>query len=317
MNNLKSFLRWNLVWCLAFSSMLIAQTSAAAPPNAEMSESAKLVKDAQKLTGEGKHDEALAVYRKALDSAPKDVDAHLGMGSVLDLKGDYAEARKHLKEAIALASGNAKERAQRTMAFSYVFECNVKEAAKYEQQVIDARMGAQDFVGAAGVANELARLYLECGDVNQAERWYKTGYQTSTKKTDMSEADRNLWLFRWTNAQGRMAARRGDKETAQKYVEAAKKALDSAHNPDQALFYPYLTGYVAFYDGDYKTAITELQQADQRDPFILSLIAQAYEKSGDQAQAMEHYKKVLAVNSHGPTNAFARPLAKKKLGTKA
>jgi hypothetical protein len=43
------------------------------------------------------------------------------------------------------------------------------------------------------------------------------------------------------------------------------------------------------------------------------LLAQAHEKSGDQAQAMEYYRKVLASNAHNPTNAFARPLAKKKL----
>ena len=131
----------------------------------------------------------------------------------------------------------------------------------------------------------------------------------------MSDADKNLWLFRWENAQARIAARRGQREDAQKHVSAAKVALDKANNPDQARFYPYLTGYIAFYGGDYKTAIADLQQADQRDPFILSLLAQAYEKSGDQERAMDYYRKVLASNAHNPTNAFARPLAKKKLGT--
>lgn len=309
------FSRCNVLGCLAISTMLIAQTPA--PPAAEpLSESAKLVKDAQKLTSDGKLDEALSTYSKAVESSPKDADAHLGMGVVLDLQGNYPAARKHLSEALALATGNVKERALRTMAFSYAFECNVKEAARYEQQAFDARMGSQDFAGAAGIANELGRLYLECGDLGQAEHWYKTGYQTSTKKTGMSEGDQNLWLFRWTHAQGRIAARRGDKETAQKYVEASKKALDNAKNPDQARFLPYLTGYVAYYAHDYKTAIADLQQADQGDPFILCLLAQAYEKSGDKERATEHYKKVMAVNSHGPTNAFARPLARKKLGSK-
>jgi len=67
------------------------------------------------------------------------------------------------------------------------------------------------------------------------------------------------------------------------------------------------------YAGDYKTAIANLQKADPSDPLILALLAQAYEKSGDQARAMEYYRKVLASNAHNPTNAFARPLAKKKL----
>jgi Tfp pilus assembly protein PilF len=70
---------------------------------------------------------------------------------------------------------------------------------------------------------------------------------------------------------------------------------------------------VAFYGGDYKTAITELEKASQDDPFILVLIAQSYEKGGDAARAKEYYVKVMANNGHGPTNAFARPVARKKL----
>jgi hypothetical protein len=49
----------------------------------------------------------------------------------------------------------------------------------------------------------------------------------------------------------------------------------------------------------------------------LSLSAQAYEKSGDKAQAIEYYKKVLTINLHNPSNAFARPLAKEKLAALA
>jgi cytochrome c-type biogenesis protein CcmH/NrfG len=62
-----------------------------------------------------------------------------------------------------------------------------------------------------------------------------------------------------------------------------------------------------------KKAIADLLLADQRDPFILSLLAQAYEKSGQPAQATELWKKVLTMNSHNPTNAFARPLARKRV----
>jgi tetratricopeptide (TPR) repeat protein len=220
-----------------------------------------------------------------------------------------------LSKAIEIAPANAKERAWRTMAMSYVFECNMEEAGKLEKQIFDARIGRQDFIAAADIANETARLYLECGDINSAENWYKTGYQSSLRKTDVKDTDKALWLFRWENAQARIAARRGQKDDAQKHIVAAKAALDKANNPDQALFYPYLTGYVALYTGDYKTALTDLQQADQKDPFILSLIAQTYEKSGDSAQAMDYYRKVMASNAHNPTNAFARPLARKKLGT--
>jgi predicted Zn-dependent protease len=191
----------------------------------------------------------------------------------------------------------------------------VAEAEKYEKQVFDALMTTPDFEAAAGVANELARIKLESGEIDGAENWYKTGYDTAMRKTEMKDADKNLWAFRLAHAQARIAARRGQREEAQKLVAAAKTALEKANNPDQALFFPYLTGYVAFYGGDYKTAITELGKASQEDPFILMLLAQSYEKAGDMARAKEYYGKVMANNGHGPTNAFARPVARKKLAS--
>jgi tetratricopeptide (TPR) repeat protein len=116
------------------------------------------------------------------------------------------------------------------------------------------------------------------------------------------------------NAKARIAAREGKHSEAAANTADAKAILDKGKIPDQQRFYPYLAGYVAFYTGDYKTAIDQLQKADQKDPFILVLLAQAYEKSSNQPEATKYYKQVMTINSHTPTNAFARPLAEKHLG---
>lgn len=273
-----------------------------------------LVKQGQKLNSEGKQDEALKLYKQALEKSPNSYEAHLESGIALDLKGDYTAAREHLKKAIDVAPAEQKNRALRVMAFSYAFESNAGEAEKYESQAFDALLAKPDFEAAAGVANELARIKLESGDIDGAAKWYKTGYDTAMHKMEMKDTDKNLWAFRWAHAQARVAARRGQRDEAQKQVAAAKAALEKANNPDQAAFFPYLTGYVAFYGGDYKSAITELGKANQEDPFILVLLAQAYEKTGDATRAKEYYGKVMANNGHGPTHAFARPIARKKLG---
>ncbi len=274
---------------------------------------ADLVQQGQKLSHDGKQDEALAFYKQALDKSPDFYEAHLSAGAALDLKGDYTEAQEHFTKAIEVAPSDSKQQAQRALAFSYTFQGDAYKASVPELQVFNARLAKNDTVGAAGTCNELARIYLELGDPDHAYKWYKMGYETIAHKSDLSDADKNLWLFRWESAQARVAARRGNGEEARQHVAAAKAALDKANNPDQAGFYPYLTGYVAFYAGDYKTAIAELQKADQHDPFILVLLGQAYEKSGEGATAKNFYSKVLEVNIHNPTNAFARPLAKKKL----
>jgi tetratricopeptide (TPR) repeat protein len=301
--------------CASFllATVSLAQQSAPAKPPAPGS-AADLVQQGEKLSREGKQDEAIALYIRALDKTPGFYEAHLDMGAALDLKGDYAAAREHLTQAVELAPSDSKAQALRSLAVSYAFESDAYRAAEPEMQLFNTRVAKSDQVGAAETCNELARIYLESGDPDHAYKWYKMGYTTVGQKTDLSEADKNLWLFRWESAQARVAARRGNADEARQHVAAAKAALDKANNPDQMRFYPYLTGYVAFYTGDYKTAIANLQKADQHDPLNLALLAQAYEKSGDAAQAKAYYGKVLEMNVHNPTNAFARPLAKKKLG---
>jgi tetratricopeptide (TPR) repeat protein len=74
-----------------------------------------------------------------------------------------------------------------------------------------------------------------------------------------------------------------------------------------------LTGYVAFYSGDYKAAMEELQKANQNDPFIQCLIGSTYEKLGDKEKAMEYFRKASATTAHNPPAAYARPFARKKL----
>ncbi len=162
-------------------------------------------------------------------------------------------------------------------------------------------------------ANELARIYLESGDLDNAFQWYQTGRLTGLRKPNITQAEKDLWTFRWEAALARIAARRGQRDQAQQHLAAIKAIVDKNDNPDQTHFYPYLAGYVALYTADYATAIKQLQLADQKDPFVLSLLAQTYEKLGDKAHARDYYEKVLTINQHNPSNAFARPLARQKL----
>jgi tetratricopeptide (TPR) repeat protein len=272
------------------------------------------VREARMLTNQGKLDDALAVYRQMLAKNAHSFEGNLGAGTVLDLEGKYTEARERLAKAIEIASPREMPQALRTMAISYAFTRDGKDAEKYEGQAYDQEIAAKDSFQAGEIADELGRILLESGDPADAARWYQKGHEAGLQIPDLKPADRDLWDYRWEHAEARIAARRGDHALAEKHVAAAKAILDKGTlNPQQATFFPYLTGYVAFYGGDYKTAIADLQKANQHDPFILSLLAQAYEKTGDKAQAMECYHRILDFHMHNPTNAFARPLAEEKL----
>jgi len=302
---------------LALSSASLLAQSSTPQSSTKTDDALELVKQGQKLNSEGRQDEALALYDRALQLSPDLYQAHLAAGIALDLEGKYQQARVHLAKAIALATPEQKVQALRTMGVSYAFTRDASESAKYDQQAFDSQYAEKKFDDAAGTANELARIYLESGDIDNAFQWYQTGHLTGLLKPNMTPAEKDLWEFRWESAMARIRAQQERKEEAQKHLAAAKALLDKGGNPDQMRFYPYIAGYVAFYGGDYKTAISELQKSDQHDPFNLSLLAQACEKSGDNAKAMEYYKQILTINAHSPTNAFARPLAEQKVAGKS
>jgi tetratricopeptide (TPR) repeat protein len=248
--------------------------------------------------------------------APADSTSLVAQGVALDLDGHYADARAKLSQAIEQApTDSAKARPRRALAVSYAFTCDTREVTRFERQVIDAATAKKDFNDAADVSNELARMLLECGDFNDALKTYRSGHDLALRQPSLSDTTKDLWDFRWEHAQARVAARRGQAGEAKAHVAAAKAILDKGTNPDQRRFFPYLTGYVALYTGDPKSAISDLEQADQHDAFILSLLALAYERSGDAAAAKPYYGKILDLKTHNPNMAYARPIARRKLAT--
>ncbi len=282
---------------------------------------------AQQLMRDGKLAEALTVYQEQLKTAPDSVQANNGAGIVLDLMGRGAEARKYFQKAIDVSSDPAaKANAQRAMAMSYAFSGDCKNTVKYEQMVFDywkTRESADPgnaFYQQGEMANEAARVCIDAGDLDTAEKWYKMGREAGIREPeDLHPGRKALWEYRTEHALARLAARRGNQAEAQKHVALAKAALEAIQAKDASLyaqqqaFFPYLTGYVALYLGDARTALSDLQKANPGDPFIQCLIGMSYEKLGDKEKAMEAYRKAAGTTAHNPPAAYARPFAQKKL----
>ena len=265
-----------------------------------------LIQDAQKLADAGKHDEALALYQKALSADRKSMDAHLGAGRALDFLGRHAEARRSYQAALELAPPDGRAQPLSATAVSYAFESNAPGAARFYQMVFDERIAAGNPGGAAGTANALGRVYLETGDRENAEKWYRTGYDTSKRIANATEAERDLWTMRWLNAQGRIAARRGNAAEARRHAAALAELLAKGQNEGERPQLQYLLGYIALEAGEHDRAIAELEKGNLTDTFVLGLIGRAYEKKGDAANARAYYAKVLASPGHSLNTAFAR-----------
>jgi tetratricopeptide (TPR) repeat protein len=270
----------------------------------------------------------------ALLAAPQaDIDAQGGRGGALaaanrlDSDGKTAEARIIFQRAIdSAATPQTRAQAQRAMAISYAFDGDCANTVKYEEMVIGywaTREQAEPqnaFYQQGEVANEAARVCIDAGAIDIAERYYRKGSELGLKEPDPRTHPKSLWDFRLTHALARLAARRGNVAEARRQVAEARRILDSdsAMASAQERYYPYLVGYVALYTNDLTSAEAELTKATQAntgDPFMLYLLAYTYERIGNAGKAKELYQKAYDLaTAHNPPAAFTRPNARKKIG---
>lgn len=280
----------------------------------ERADASALVQKGRRLVADGQLAEGLRLYEQALAAQPGLADAHLATGIALDLMGRYAEARRHLTQAIEQAPPELKANTLSAMAISFAFERRTADAAAFYQQVFDLEQNAGRPAAAAGAANALGRLYLETGDVTKARQWYQTGYEMARRQPDEVASQLALWELRWLHAQGRIAARGKDAASARRHVEAARQLV--ARTPalkDESPTVAYLAGYVALYTGEVAAARAELAKADQGDPFNLMLQAEAAEKAGDKAAAKGYWEAILELYGHGLQHALSRPIAQARI----
>lgn len=273
-----------------------------------------------------------------LFSSPRELEAQdmrdtaqtpLRQAGRLDTQGRTAEARAMFQRLIdSAATPAARAAAQRAMAMSYAFDGDCANTVRYEEMVIaywktrEREEPQNAFYQQGEMANEAARVCIDVGHLDTAEKYYRIGTELGLREPEPRTHPKSLWDYRLQHALGRIAARRGDAAGARRHIEAARRALDSdsAMAVQQERFFPYLKGYVALYTGDLSTAESELTKAlalrgNDRDPFMHILLADTYEKLGQQDKATTLYRKAYDLaTAHNPPAAFSRPFARRKLG---
>ena len=248
--------------------------------------------------------------------------------SRLDVQGATAEARALIQRVIDTSSTPlGRSAAQRAMAISFAFDADCGNAARYEDMVVaywKTRETAEPqnaFYQQGEMANEAARVCIDAGDLDTAERYYRMGNALGLAEPEPKTHPASLWAFRTAHAMARLAARRGNEVEAQRQVAEARRILDG--DPKMAAaqerFFPYLAGYVALYTNNIPTAESELTRAltvpgNQSDPFMHVLLAMTCEKLGQQVRAHALYEKAYGLaTAHNPPSAAARPYARRVL----
>jgi tetratricopeptide (TPR) repeat protein len=269
--------------------------------------------------GQGKLDQANASFEKAIALDGSTARAYALIGNVYILNGDYAKAREALQSALAKkADGIAPGGVYFPLALSHVYEGNPDGALTTMRTFLDEykKTGADAQFPEVFIWNAMARVNLENGRLEEAMRCYQKGYESVPGST-LSETEKKVWLGRLHHGTGRTLARMGKHKEAWAEADIIKKMIDEGgeEGKEYVPSYHYLAGYLKLEAGEYAAAIEHLKQAHLDDPFHKLLLARAYEKSGDKANARKVYEEITAFRTNNLERALSYPEAKKKLAT--
>jgi tetratricopeptide (TPR) repeat protein len=267
--------------------------------------------------GNGEAAKARKVFEEAEALGPASPRVRSFLANDDLLRGDYDKARStFLAVEKTLAKGAAPFAVRYGLAFSYLYEGKVDDSL----DSLKTYLGEYKDSGAAQgfpevfIWNSIARINLENGRLDEAMKAYEKGYE-SVPGSSIPEDQKQVWLGRLHHGRCRTLAKMGKHEEAWTEAQKIKKMIDDGGEPAKQYVpaWHYLAGYLKLEAGDYKAAVEELKQANAQDPFQTLLLARAYEKLGDKANAKQSFKAVTESSQNGLERALAFPEAKKKL----
>jgi tetratricopeptide (TPR) repeat protein len=230
---------------------------------------------------DGRADDAIKTYEKAIGLKNNDPVALLALARLLQDRGDVSGARKRYEDALALQTvPTDKEQTLRTL--------------------MTLALDAKDWAGAKGFHKELVKMQPQSlfvkGELGR-ELFQRAEYEKAEgefKDLVSAAAGDNRALAPALKDLGKAQAKAHKNADA---LATLKKALQAA-------------GQEAAVRGEIYETITEIYRADQQLPVLikqiedehptdfqrLAILGALYEETGDSAKALQTYTKALAVN---------------------
>ena len=269
---------------------------------------------AELLLKMGRFDEAITQYNKALAIDSNFVNSHFGIAAALMYKNKPADAQAELQKLMQKARTDGE---RRTALFGQAV-VDV-DSGKLDQAVADAEKEyaiAQKNNDPANMSGDLqlkANILLEAGKYDAAKQAFEQALKTTTDSGLSQQVKDNATRFRHYNF-ARVAIAKKDLATAKTETEAFRSGAEAAKNANALKQAHELAGRISLEEKNYDVAITELGQANQQNPDVLYLLAQAYHGKGDAANAKTFLTKAAKFNSLPQLNyAIVRSKAEKAL----
>jgi tetratricopeptide (TPR) repeat protein len=270
---------------------------------------------AELLLKEGKFDDSITQYRKALAIDPNFLASHTGIAANLMYMGKPDEAAAELAN-ITKKARNDGERRNALFALTVLHVDGGKMAKALANVDKQYALGekTKDVPAMAGDLQLKGNILLEMGKTADA----RTAFERSLKMIEDSSLsqeikDNNKRVIH--NNLARVALVKKDLAAAKTEAEEFRKGAEASNNPAQVRLAHELTGMIALVEKDYDKALAELQQSNLQNARNLYRMCEAYQGKGDKEKAKEFCTKAAEFNSLPQLNyAFIRTKAKAAAG---
>lgn len=244
----------------------------------------------------GRFDESIAQYRRALEVDSEFVFSHVGIANNQMFLGRGNEARQTLDEMFARARNDGQRRnALLWKAASHLHEGNRPQAMRVLEERRAIAESTADWLAVANDDVLIGRLWLDLGHADEAERLFAQALPEVEKAEVPQEVKEGLRRNDLYN-QGLVAIAKGDLAAAREKSRAYHAAVQEPAINFELQQDHELMGRIALADGNAAEALTHLGQANQQDPRVLLLTAEAHRVAGDAESAREMARQAAEFN---------------------
>lgn len=269
---------------------------------------------AELLLRQGRYDESIVQYEKALTKAPTFSGSMEGLGHNYVFKGDHAKARASYARLYDTGTPTNQVSSLYWKAVSFVHEGKTAEAleALEQQRALAATQGLAP--AALGALLDQAWLLSESGRAVDA-RGHIDRMEAMIGTAPFTEAQKANWRRQVVMARALAAAHAKDFAAARSQLGHLKAAITPDLPIQWTQTYEATAGIVDVLEGHHDAALPHLKQADPEDVYAMFYQAEALRLKGDAAAAAAMYSKVAKSNINGIGYALVRSRAIKRAQT--
>ena len=265
---------------------------------------------AELLMKMGEFESSVEHYQKALSINPKFIPSYIGIATDYNYMGKHEKARETLETMYEKADNNGQRRqALFATAVSYVDEGETDRALEILSKRYDLAEEGNDEAALAADLNQIGNILLEADQPEKALSKFEkstTLIRESNRSSDQKENAERQYLINGA----RVALRQNDLATAKSKLQEHREQIAAIENHPQAGISHRVAAMIALEEGDYETALAEIEQTSQLNPYNVYRKAMVYEAEGDTEKAAALYRKAAEFNALNNLNyAFIRAKA--------